>query len=60
MHSSKERRNALAPILLFLAGVAFLVAALLSLRESAPMAGVQLLPAALFFLASYLHHRRLR
>jgi hypothetical protein len=55
-----ERRNAAAPLLFVFAGVAYLAVALLSLRQNPLIAGMQLLPALLFFLAAYLQHRRLR
>jgi hypothetical protein len=60
MCNLNERRSAAAPLLLALAGVAFLAAALLGLRRSPLVAGAQFLPAALFFVAAYQHHRRLR
>jgi hypothetical protein len=60
-----ERRNAAAPLLFALAGVAFLGVALLALWQPHPpvsplRTGLQLLAPALFFLAAYLQYRRLR
>lgn len=60
-----ERRNAAAPLLFALAGVAFLVVGVLNLRQlhlrASPLAmGLQLLTPALFFLAAYLQYRRSR
>ena len=65
MCPSNRRSSASAPLLFLLAGVAFLAVALLHLRQqqervSVLVMGMQLLAAALFFIAAYLHHRRLR
>ena len=60
MRLSNERRRASAPLLFALAGVAFLAVTLLSRGLSPLVTGMQLLTSALFFLAAYLHHRRLR
>jgi len=62
---SNERRSAAAPLLLALAGLAFLAVGWMNLRLLHPrmtplMAGLQLLTPALFFLAAYLQYRRLR
>ena len=57
---SKGRRSASAPLLLLFAGVAFLAVTLLSRGLSPIVTGMQLFTAALFFLAAYLHYRRLR
>ena len=54
-----ERRNA-APLLFLLAGVAFLAVTMLSRGLSPLVTGMQLFTSVLFFLAAYLHHRRLR
>jgi hypothetical protein len=60
-----ERRSAAAPLLLALAGVAFLVSGVLNLRllhvrPSPLVVGLQLLTPALFFVAAYLNYRRSR